>query len=41
MAYLSASPPPAKIVFVCGLKVKKNRAVWSVNQTVFEWVACG
>src|SRR5271163_3274002 len=41
MDYLSASPPPAKIVFVCGRKVKKNRAVQSDNQTLFESTACG
>ena len=41
MDYLSASPPPAKIVFVCGRKVKKYGAVQSDNQTLFESAACG
>src|SRR5580704_17066497 len=41
MDYLSASPPPTKIVFVCDRKVKKYESVQSDNQTSFQSIACG
>jgi hypothetical protein len=41
MHHLSASPPPLRIVFVYGIKVKEQAGISTENQTIFEDGACG
>jgi hypothetical protein len=41
MNYLSASPPPVRIVFVYGKKVKVQTGIPERNQTLFEHAGCG
>jgi hypothetical protein len=41
MNYLSASPPPLRIVFVYGKKVKVQMGIPEGNQTLFEDAGCG
>jgi hypothetical protein len=41
MNYLAASPPPVRIVFVYGKKVKEQMGIPDENQTIFGLGACG
>jgi hypothetical protein len=41
MNYLSASPPPIRIVFVYGNKVKEQERILKKNQTIFGAGTCG